>query len=44
MKDDKTIMGIHAPPPRPTAGAALLLACVLSLPFALLSVAEFLLF
>jgi hypothetical protein len=33
-------MGHHAPPPRPTRAAALLLALVLSAPFALLAILE----
>lgn len=37
-------MGVHAPPARPTGRAALLLACLLSLPFALLALIEMLLF
>jgi hypothetical protein len=44
MKADRTVMGIYAPPARPTARAALLLACLLSLPFAVLSLIEFLVF
>ncbi len=40
MKRHPTIMGIHAPPPRVTKSAALLLACVLSVPFAVLAVLE----
>ena len=37
-------MGVHAPPPRPTAAAALLVATVLSLPFAVLALVELLVF
>lgn len=44
MKDDKTVMGVHAPPARPTACAAFLLACLLSLPFAVLAAVELLIF
>jgi hypothetical protein len=36
----QTVMGVHAPPPRPTFGAACLLAIVLSLPFALLALVQ----
>ena len=37
------VLGVHAPPPRATPGAALLLALALSLPFAGLVLAELLL-
>lgn len=44
MRSKKTVMGVHAPPARPTGRAALLLACILSLPFAVLAAVELLLF
>ena len=44
MKDKRSVMGVHAPPARPIGRAALLLACLLSLPFAVLALAEMLLF
>ncbi len=37
------VMKCHAPPPRPTRAAAVLLATLLSLPFALLTVLQLLL-
>ena len=37
MKPEKnTVMGVHAPPPRPNAGGFLALAALLSAPIALL--------
>ncbi len=44
MKHDQSVMGVHAPPARPTLRAALLLACLLSLPFAALAAMEIVLF
>jgi hypothetical protein len=40
MKAEKTVMGVHAPPGRPTIRAALTIACILSLPFAALAAVE----
>ncbi len=40
MRADKTVMGVYAPPARPTRRAALILACILSLPFAALAAIE----
>jgi len=31
-KPRQTVMGVHAPPPRPTLAGALWLACILALP------------
>jgi hypothetical protein len=44
MKRPETIMGVHAPPPRPRLGAALIVACIASLPFAVLTLLELLVF
>lgn len=40
MKKQSRIMGVHAEPPRLTPLAAILIACLLSIPFAILAVLE----
>jgi hypothetical protein len=44
MKRKKTVMGVYAAPARPTFAAALMVAIILSLPFAALAVIEFTIF
>lgn len=40
MKNTESVMGVRAPPPRPTFQAAALLAGVLSTPFAAIALIE----
>lgn len=41
MRKQNRIMGVHADPPRLTPLAAVLIACALSIPFAILAALEF---